>query len=110
MLKDYKLYLDDILDAIRWIEKYTKGLSYSQFIQRKIVSDAVIKNLEIIGEAVKRLPLDVKMLHPEVDWKKIAGFRDILIHEYAAVDLSIVWDVVKNKLPSLNQLVKKIKK
>lgn len=110
MPKDYRVYLDDIVQAIQSIERYTKGLSRSQFLQKKLISDAVIKNLEIIGEAVKRLPLEIRQHHPTIEWKKIAGFRDILIPEYASVDLRIVWDAVVNKLPFLKQSIKEIKR
>ena len=67
--------------------------------------DAVVRNLEIIGEAVKKLPAQTKRDHPEVEWKKIAGLRDILVHDYFGIDMDIVWDVVQNKLPVLSEQV-----
>lgn len=70
--------------------------------------DAVVRNLEIIGEAVKKLPPQTKRDHPEVEWKKIAGLRDILVHDYFGIDMDIVWDVVQNKLPVLTEQVRRI--
>ncbi|HEC86588.1 MAG TPA: DUF86 domain-containing protein, partial [Thermoplasmatales archaeon] len=67
------------------------------------IQDGVIRNLEIIGEAVKNLPDDIKKDYPEVEWRKIAGLRDILIHAYFGVDLEVIWDIVKNKVPELKR-------
>ena len=66
-----------------------------------------MRNLEVIGEAVKKLPEELKANHPEVEWKKISGLRDILIHEYSGIDLKILWDIVSNKIPGLNSSIKK---
>lgn len=110
MSNKYEIYLQDILEAIEKIEKYTKGVSFEEFVKNTVVSDAVIRNLEIIGEAVKRLPIEMKREHADIEWKKIAGLRDILIHEYAAVSLKIIWDVVVNKIPELKDVMKKIVK
>ena len=65
--------------------------------------DAVVRNLEVIGEAVKRIPDEMRQKQPAVDWKKIAGLRDILVHEYFGIDVEIIWDIAQNKLPSLEQ-------
>jgi len=103
-----KVYLDDILQSIERIKKYTKNLSFAEFAKNTVVSDAVIRNLEIIGEAVKRLPAEIKKEYDEIEWKKIAGLRDILIHEYSGVNLEIVWDVVVNKIPMLKIAIRKM--
>ena len=108
MQREYRVYLDDIIESIDRIEKYTKGISYEEFSSGSIYIDAVARNLEIIGEAVKSLPSEMKQKHPEIEWKKIAGLRDILIHEYFGIDSRIIWDIIANKLPDLKNSVKKI--
>ncbi len=108
MQNDYKVYLDDILEAIGKIENYTKNISFSEFSGSDIVVDAVARNLEIIGEAVKNLPNNLKIKYPNIEWKKIAGLRDMLIHEYSGIDLKILWDVVQNKLSILKKSISKI--
>lgn len=108
MLRESKLYLDDILESIEKIEGYTRNMSYEEFKKTPVVVDAVLRNLEIIGEAVKRLPIDVKRKHSEIEWKKVAGVRDILIHEYFGINLMIVWDIIVNKLPELKKSIKQI--
>ncbi len=108
MQREYRVYLDDILESVERIEKYTKGISYEEFSSSSIYIDAVARNLEIIGEAVKNLPSEIKQKYPEVGWKKIAGLRDILIHEYFGIDSRIIWDIIANKLPELKNSVKRI--
>ena len=78
MSQDYRLYLEDILEAVQKIESYTEGLSFQQFIQDEMRLDAVLRNLEIIGEATKNLPLNLREKYPQIDWRKIAGLRDIV--------------------------------
>ena len=105
MSKNYKEYLQDIKQAIAKIEKYTKNLTFTQFKNNELVIDGVVRNLEIIGEAAKKLPNQIKEKTPDIEWKKIAGLRDILIHEYFGVDLDIIWDIIKNKLPELKKRI-----
>jgi len=105
MPREYKAYLKDILEAIQKIENYTKGISFNDFIADELIQDGVVRNLEIIGEAVKNIPQDIKDKKPEAEWKKIAGLRDILIHAYFGIDEDIIWDVVKNKLPDLKKKI-----
>ncbi len=107
MSRDYKAYLKDILDSIKKIEKYTNGIFFDKFAADELIQDGVVRNLEIIGEAVKNIPDDVKKNIPDIDWKKIAGLRDILIHAYFGIDVEIVWDIVKNKIPELKQYILK---
>ena len=83
-------------------------MNFEDFSNNELIQDGVIRNLEIIGEAVKNLPDDIKKHYPEVEWRKIAGLRDILIHAYFGVDLEIIWDIVKNKVPELKEMVRKI--
>ncbi len=101
-----RLYLDDILEAIRRIELYTASMSFEDFTHNLLVQDGVCRNLANLGEAVKKLPEEVTGRRPEIDWPKIAGLRDILVHEYAGVDLAIVWDVVGTKLAPLKEAVR----
>ena len=108
MPQDYKVYMEDILAAAEKVIRYTTGLSPENFVQDEKTFDAVIRNLEIIGEAVKNIPDDVRKQFPDIEWKKIAGLRDILIHEYFGIDVEIVWDVITNKLPSLKRDVREI--
>lgn len=103
MSRDYKLYLEDILDAAHKIEQYTKGLSFQQFSKDQMRVDAVLRNLEIIGEATKNLPVDLRTKYSATNWRKVAGLRDIVIHAYFNVNHNIIWDIVQNKLPELRR-------
>ncbi|KPL01927.1 MAG: hypothetical protein AMJ73_09490 [candidate division Zixibacteria bacterium SM1_73] len=108
MPREYKAYLKDILEAVRKIKKYTENISVDDFVKDELIQDGVVRNLEIIGEAVKNLPEDIKSSKSQVEWKKIAGLRDILIHGYFGIDADIVWDVVENKIPELRQKILQI--
>ena len=108
MPRDYKVYLEDILGAIQKIERYTRGLTFERFSRDERTVDAVVRNLEIIGEAAKQVPLQMRNTHPEVEWERMAGLRDILIHAYFGVDLEIVWNIVEVKLPGLLAQIKAI--
>ncbi|OHD72256.1 MAG: hypothetical protein A2177_09575 [Spirochaetes bacterium RBG_13_68_11] len=108
MLRDPSLYLIDIREAIERIQEYLAGMSALEFQKDRKTLDAVVRNLEIIGEASKSLSPQIKELAPDVEWRKVAGLRDILSHEYFGVDVDIVWDVVQNKLPGLRQVVTRL--
>lgn len=109
MPRDYKVYLDDMIVAIEKVRRYTAGMAFESFSKDEKTLDAVIRNLEVIGEAAKSVPDAVRAKHPEMDLRKIGGLRDILIHEYFGVDLEILWDVIQNKLPVLEQQVREIR-
>ena len=106
MPRDSKVYFEDILEAARKITAYTSGLSKASFLEDEKTIDAVVRNLEVIGEAAKNIPEDLRAQHSAVEWKKIAGLRDLLIHEYFGVDVEIVWDIVQNKVPALDREVR----
>ena len=108
MFRDYKNYLQDVLEAIASIREYTVGFSLETLAGDRKTIDAVVRNLEVIGEAVKGIPESVRSRHPEVEWKRVAGLRDILIHQYFGVNVKIVWDIAQNKLPSLEQAVRSL--
>ncbi len=106
MPRDFRVYLEDILEATRKITAYTGSLAKAAFLEDEKTIDAVVRNLEVIGEAVKHLPEDLRAQHSAVEWKKIAGLRDILIHEYFGLDAEIVWDIVQNKVPALDREIR----
>ncbi|MCR1795651.1 DUF86 domain-containing protein [Leptospira sp. id769339] len=104
MQRNFAAYLQDIIDSINEIEKFTSGInSKSTFIENIEKKRAVERDIEIIGEAVKKLPDSLRDLHPEIEWKKIAGVRDILAHGYFSIDDDIIWDIVQNRLTSLKE-------
>jgi len=106
--RSVRLYTTDVLDCITKIEKYIIGLTFSEFEKNDLVVDAVIRNIEIIGEAARNIPQSILELHPQIDWKKIIGLRNIAAHVYFNVDLTIVWRIVKNRLPKLKNTVTEI--
>jgi uncharacterized protein with HEPN domain len=110
MKKDDTVYLHHILDAIELIEEYTEGLSENEFLSNSMVHDAVIRQIEIIGEAARNISDEFRNLHPKMPWGKMVGIRNKIIHEYFNVDYSIVWDTVQDDLPALKISIKSILK
>ena len=108
MKKDPLIFIMHIRDSIQDIENYTKDISKDSFVKNKMLQDAVIRKIEIIGEAVKNLPKDFTKKYPNIQWDDIAGMRDKLIHHYFGVDMELAYDVVKNDLPKLKKEIKKI--
>ena len=106
MPRDHRLYLDDILEAIDKILLYIARMDFSQFVADPKTVDAVVHNLAVIGEASRNRPDNVKEAAPPVEWKKIVALRNILVHEYFGVSKEVVWDIVKNKLPTLKTACK----
>lgn len=105
MSRDFRLYLDDILEASRNARSYVESLDFDDFVQDQRTVDAVVRNLEIIGEAVKNLPPELRAERPEIEWKQIARFRDLIAHRYFNVRLTIVWDIVQDQLAALDAAV-----
>jgi len=102
-LKSDRVYLKHILDEINFLLKETGGIESEDFKQNELLKRAGTRSLEIIGEAAKNLSPDFKKLHSDIEWKKIAGMRDKIIHLYFGVNWDIVWDVIKNRLPLLKE-------
>ena len=108
MHRGHRLYLEDILHSIDKIQNYVGGISYDDLINDELRMDAIVRNLEIIGEASKNISEEIKNNYPLVEWKKITSFRNILAHDYFGIDYEILWDIIKNKLPNLGKNIKTI--
>lgn len=108
--RNFTDYLRDILDAIEKVETFTQGMDYEQFVKDEKTVFAVIRALEIIGEASKNIPNSVKDRHPSLPWRDMAGIRDKLIHEYFGVNMAVIWNTVKRDIPSLKPLITEVLK
>jgi uncharacterized protein with HEPN domain len=106
-MRDDRLYLSNIKECIERIQSYTFD-GKETFLQTIIIQDAVIRNFEIIGEATKRLSTELKAAYQDVPWQQVAGFRDVLIHDYLKVNLNRVWGVIEQNLPELKAIVEAI--
>lgn len=107
-MRDYRLYLKDILTAIESIEGFVQGMTLETFQGDDKTTSAVMRKLEIIGEATKRIPDDMRQKHSHIPWKEMAGMRDKLIHLYFGVDYLLVWRTIKERLPQVKQELEKI--
>ena len=108
MSRSWRLFLEDIVEASNRILRYSEGKDLSAFCADEMAYDAVLRNLQIIGEAAKAVPVDVRQGHPEVDWKGMAGLRDVLAHAYFGLDDETLWDVVTAKIPRLRNQIRQI--
>lgn len=107
-MRNYTLYLKDILGAMDSIERFIAGMDLATFQADDKTTSAVMRKLEIIGEAVKRIPEGIRQKHPQVPWKEMAGMRDKLIHFYFGVDYHLVWRAIHARLPRVKQEIQKI--
>lgn len=110
MNKNDLAYIDHILDCIRKVQRFSRGLDLKKFSENELVQDAIIRNIEVIGEASKKISTDAKKTYPEIPWKEITGMRDKLIHDYLGVDTQVIWKTIKKDIPELRRLLKEIKK
>lgn len=108
MPRDYKQQLDDILQAITFIREYVQDMDYEAFEADRKTQHAVIRNLEVIGEAARVVPDEIKEKTEDIEWHKIIALRNILIHEYFGVSLKIVWDVIQNKLDAVESACQRL--
>lgn len=104
------MFVEDILDSIKKIEKYIKDLKYSDFENNDLIVDAVVRNLEIIGEAARNIPENVRQANPNVPWSRMIGLRNVTVHEYFGLDLSVIWEIARKNLPETKQSVVKLLK
>jgi uncharacterized protein with HEPN domain len=108
MKREIRDYISDILESIKDVSDFTLNMDFKDFTNDRKTINAVIRSLEIIGEAAKKIPDDLKNKYPDKPWKQMAGMRDKLIHEYHGVDLEIVWKVIKDELPPLEKQIHEI--
>ncbi len=107
-MRDLKLCLKDILDAMSAIERFVEGVEFEDFKMNDEKSSAVTRKFEIIGGATKNVPEDIKQKNPDIPWKEMAGFRDKLIHFYFGIKYELIWHTIKNRIPQIKSLIQKI--
>lgn len=99
--RDWKILFEDIIECINKIEKYTANLTYDEFEDNNLITDAVVRNIEIIGEASKNIPGEIQSLFNDIPWQKLRGIRNRIVHDYFDVDRTIIWHIVTNELSQL---------
>ncbi len=108
MSRSLQLYLQDICTSCAKVQRYTLNMTLEAFVSDERTYDAVVRNLQIIGEAVKQIPPEVREQYPAVEWRKIAGLRDILAHAYFSLENETLWDIVQNKVPALQEQMQRM--
>ena len=108
MKRDYRLYIEDILDCIEKIYQFMDELNFDQFVKDDKTSSAVTRKLEIIGEATKNIPVDIRRKYKELPWSDMARMRDKIIHAYFGINYEIIWKVVKERLPEIEPVIRQI--
>ena len=108
MPRDVRVHVEDMCVAADKIFTYVSNMSFDDFKKDEKTFDAVIRNLEIIGEAAKQIPDEIRDKYPDIEWKKVSGLRDMLIHQYFGVDIEIVWDIISEKIPLLKKQLSSI--
>lgn len=109
-MRDPKILIEDIMESIEKVEEYTKGLLFEQFVENTIVVDAVVRNLEIIGEASKRIPSDIQDKNKSIPWNQLKGIRNRIVHEYFDIDPQIIWHIVTVELTPLKVEINELAK
>lgn len=107
--RESEFLLEDIIESIQKIKSYTKGMSAEEFLRDDKTIDAVIRNFEIIGEASGRIPEEIRDTYPFVNWRRIRGFRNRLVHDYMGIDYEIVWEIIEKDIDELQQQIQSIR-
>jgi len=107
--REWRLYLDDMVECCRKVMAYTQDIEFAEFTARGIVHDAVLRNLEVLGEAAKNIPQTVREQYPQVSWREIAALRNVLAHGYFGLEDETLWDIVKSKVPALATQLKQVR-
>jgi len=106
--REWRLFVEDVLESIDLIEDYVKGMDFDEFKKDRKTVDAVVRNFEIIGEASRNIPEEIRNKYPDIDWKGMIGLRNRIAHEYFGVSSAIIWNILKNELPLLKEKIKRI--
>lgn len=110
MLRDVAVYLDDIINSMKLIQRYVRGMKMDDFLDDVQVQDAVMRRLEVVGEAAKHIPEDLRKQHPEIPWREMSGLRDVIIHGYFGVNMARVYKIAHDDVPDIRKKLETLKK